>query len=251
MPPTCWAWTALRTQRGQGPGPRARRGGWTRVPGRGCRARRKPTARRCAARPPSAIAIFSTRRSRRSCRPRLCIFPAPRRDPRAMLCGGGALAQARPVGQNLRRASPPTFSPRRAIYAASPSPGPPPQVIPRGPRAARLCCCFQTVEMTRGPLMCPYTGHRDRFAVSRGAPGPGAYTPVGFANPSNHPTPPRKFYAFASWSLLPAALGMRRGAVCATARAVCGRRRGARLARQARVHRRRDGCAGGWVGGCC
>jgi len=40
---------------------------------------------------------------------------------------------------------------------------------------------------------CPptHTGHRDRFAVSRGAPGPGAYTPVGFANPANHPTPAR------------------------------------------------------------
>ena len=45
-------------------------------------------------------------------------------------------------------------------------------------------------------------GHRDRFAVSLGAPGPGAYTPVGFANPAQHPTPAREAYAnTACWPL--------------------------------------------------
>ena len=34
-------------------------------------------------------------------------------------------------------------------------------------------------------------GHRDRFALSQRPPGPGAYTPVCFANAADHPTPPR------------------------------------------------------------
>ena len=200
----------------QDPDLRVRRGGWTRVPDRGrrCRAHRRSAARRCGARPRSATVtdIFPTRRSRRSCLRRLCIFPAPGRRCSGTLCGRGARARARTAGQSLRRASPPTCSPRRAICATSPSPGPPPPVIPVVLAACVRAWMRPGCRVTRGLLMCPHPGHRDRFAVSRGAPGPGAYTPVGFSNPANHPTPPRKLnHACASWNLLPAALGMRRG----------------------------------------
>ena len=54
------------------------------------------------------------------------------------------------------------------------------------------CVIASACKVATGLLMFSRTGHRDRFAVSRTAPGPGAYTPVGFANSSNHPTPARE-----------------------------------------------------------
>jgi hypothetical protein len=54
------------------------------------------------------------------------------------------------------------------------------------------CVIASACEVATGLLLFSRTGHRDRFAVSRTAPGPGAYTPVGFANSANHPTPARE-----------------------------------------------------------